>query len=309
MNADESSKDSELFKAEEVFKAEIVDDANAVENVSAENPAVGGMDRVSPTTGVPMSEFSTLEDPQKAPAAPVKNLWDQGIQREQSEKKQKVPFLQSTFNTRVGFLIASMVSIVFLVAFFVLELRGGTHRAIIVRQSMWMGFVLIFSIGGFLRIQPTYAPNDARWISWTALIASVVCYLFVISTDWKWICFGWMLFQILPVIGIAFAPRPRFGDDRIEFDVNDSLAANGGAVAAVVLGVWSILGSLFTSLSVINSLLGIMLGAWGLSSRKKVLAVFGIGLCVLGVLSCLLNVTSYFWELITIPEEELLGAE
>ena len=62
-----------------------------------------------------------------------------------------------------------------------------------------------------------------------------------------------------------------------------NLSAIGGAVGAVVLGVWSILCALITPFSAINAFLSLMLGAYGLSSPKRRLAMIGILLGIIGL--------------------------
>ena len=118
-----------------------------------------------------------------------------------------------------------------------------------------------------------------------------------------------ILVHIPSVVSLAFSPKKISGEQEIRFDVNDSLAANGGSVASLTLGIWSMIGALFTSFSIVNSFLGMALGIWGLNSRKKSMAAIGITLCVVGMLASMLNVTVYFWELVTIPEEELMGVD
>lgn len=71
----------------------------------------------------------------------------------------------------------------------------------------------------------------------------------------------------------------------------ENLSATGGAVGALVLGVWAILGSLLTPYAAINSILGFMLGLWGLTSQKKRLALIGIVLCIVGLAMSLLEVS------------------
>ena len=61
-----------------------------------------------------------------------------------------------------------------------------------------------------------------------------------------------------------------------------NIAANGGAVGAVVLGAWSILCSLITPFSIINTFMAIGLGAYGLTSMKKTWAIIGIALGLVG---------------------------
>ena len=70
----------------------------------------------------------------------------------------------------------------------------------------------------------------------------------------------------------------------------ENLSANGGAVGAFVLGLWCFLGSFITSWSLINGVLGLPLGVWGLISRKKKTAWIGIVLCLIGSALCILQV-------------------
>jgi hypothetical protein len=79
----------------------------------------------------------------------------------------------------------------------------------------------------------------------------------------------------------------------------EGIAANGGAVGAVVLGVWSILGSTLTSWSLINAVLGLAMGLWGLSSKRPRTAWIGIVLSVLGAFLSLAVVSEWvtgFWQ-------------
>lgn len=66
-----------------------------------------------------------------------------------------------------------------------------------------------------------------------------------------------------------------------------NLSANGGAVGALVLGIWCFLGSFITNWSILNGILGLLLGAWGLTSQRKRMAWVGIVLCTVGILLCL----------------------
>lgn len=83
----------------------------------------------------------------------------------------------------------------------------------------------------------------------------------------------------------------------------DNIAANGGAVGAFVLGIWSLAGVFITNWSIINSLLGLLLGFWGLTSRKRKMAWVGIFLCLLSIFLGMIQVS----ELINVymnPVEE-----
>ncbi len=70
-----------------------------------------------------------------------------------------------------------------------------------------------------------------------------------------------------------------------------NISAVGGAVGSLVLGTWAILGSLLTPYSGINGLIGLGLGFWGLSSRKRLLAIIGIVLSLLAVGMSVLQVS------------------
>ncbi len=76
----------------------------------------------------------------------------------------------------------------------------------------------------------------------------------------------------------------------------ENVAASGGAVASVVLGIWAIVGSFLTSWSVINAILGLFLGTWGLSSPKRRLSLFGMFLSSVGVLFCVVVVSQMVGE-------------
>jgi hypothetical protein len=71
----------------------------------------------------------------------------------------------------------------------------------------------------------------------------------------------------------------------------ENMAANGGAIGSIVLGVWCVLGSFITNWSIINGVLGLLMGFWGLNSRKQRTAWIGIALCVLGILLALVQVS------------------
>lgn len=66
---------------------------------------------------------------------------------------------------------------------------------------------------------------------------------------------------------------------------NDGLghySAIGGAVASLALGTWSIVSSWLTPLGIINSILGIGFGIWGLKSPRRRIALTGIVLSSIG---------------------------
>ena len=71
-----------------------------------------------------------------------------------------------------------------------------------------------------------------------------------------------------------------------------NLSANGGAVGALVLGIWCFAGSFMTTWSIINGFLGMVLGFWGLSSRRQKTAWVGIALCLVGILLSLADISA-----------------
>ena len=62
----------------------------------------------------------------------------------------------------------------------------------------------------------------------------------------------------------------------------ENVASVGGAVSSIALGGLAIVGAFFTPLSAINSVLGLILGLWGLDSPRKRMALCGILMSVLG---------------------------
>ena len=70
----------------------------------------------------------------------------------------------------------------------------------------------------------------------------------------------------------------------------DNIAANGGAVGALVLGIWSFFGAFITNWSIINGILGVLLGLWGLTSRRRKMALIGILLCLISIFLSLIQV-------------------
>lgn len=60
-------------------------------------------------------------------------------------------------------------------------------------------------------------------------------------------------------------------------------AAQGGAIAALVLGLMSLVTSFYTGLAAIPAALGLGLGAWGLFSPRRGPAILGLLLCLLAL--------------------------
>ena len=79
-----------------------------------------------------------------------------------------------------------------------------------------------------------------------------------------------------------------------------NISAIGGAVGAMVLGVWSIICALITPFAFISAVLALLMGIYGLSSRRKKLAVLGMLLGGLGLAMSLFEtneiISVYFAE-------------
>ncbi|MEM7455167.1 MAG: hypothetical protein AAF456_12530 [Planctomycetota bacterium] len=73
----------------------------------------------------------------------------------------------------------------------------------------------------------------------------------------------------------------------------EAIAAGGGAVAATVLGLLTVGGSFVTNWSIINGIMGIMLGLWGLSSRRRRLAWIGLILCFVGSILSIISINDF----------------
>ncbi|MCH2181867.1 MAG: hypothetical protein MK108_07670 [Mariniblastus sp.] len=89
---------------------------------------------------------------------------------------------------------------------------------------------------------------------------------------------GTQIAQVEPLEVTEIFPNP------LPMPVNfQNLAAAGGSVGALVLGVWSIIGATLTPFSMINAIVGILMGFWGLTSTKKTMAIVGMVLCLIGL--------------------------
>lgn len=86
-----------------------------------------------------------------------------------------------------------------------------------------------------------------------------------------------------------------------------NLSANGGAVGALVLGAWCFIGSFITNWSIINGLLGLILGFWGLTSRRQRIAWIGIALCLVGVFLSLADISAMVNEWMNPVDENTIG--
>lgn len=91
-------------------------------------------------------------------------------------------------------------------------------------------------------------------------------------------------------------------------------AATGGAVGALVLAVMSLVFAYFTIGALFTALLGIGMGAWGVQSNHRKMAIAAMALCCLAVVlsACFGAVHLYTevnghlpWESPPAPEPEL----
>ena len=96
--------------------------------------------------------------------------------------------------------------------------------------------------------------------------------------------------------GFAIASQPLPGN-------LENLSAIGGAVGSLVLGLWCVAGSFITNWSIINGLIGLVMGFWGLTSRKKRTAWIGIALCIAGIFLSLIEVSELIGEYMSESEE------
>ncbi|QDU29840.1 hypothetical protein ETAA8_49550 [Anatilimnocola aggregata] len=104
--------------------------------------------------------------------------------------------------------------------------------------------------------------------------------------------------------GSPFAPgaillppssAPSFGRvaPKTQISLQQSYASNGGAIAAIVLGVFGLIIAPLRFEGAIVGLVGLTMGLWGLYSRRRGWALFGLILCCLAIgIGCY---TGAFW--------------
>lgn len=68
-----------------------------------------------------------------------------------------------------------------------------------------------------------------------------------------------------------------------------NLAANGGAVTALALGGFAMVGAFFSDISAFNALMGLCFGAWGANSNLKRTNAIGLTFCVVALIICVWN--------------------
>jgi hypothetical protein len=61
------------------------------------------------------------------------------------------------------------------------------------------------------------------------------------------------------------------------------VAAVGGAIGALVLGILSLIGCFFTNAALVTGILGLVMGVWGLYSTRRGIAVAGLLVCFLAM--------------------------
>ena len=83
---------------------------------------------------------------------------------------------------------------------------------------------------------------------------------------------------------------------QVTYNPGEAIAAGGGAVAATVLGLLTVGGSFVTNWSIINGIMGIVLGLWGLSSRRRRLAWIGLSLCLIGSVLSIISINDFIQQ-------------
>lgn len=304
MKPEENSPEveSEVDDPSEVQSSEVFSAAVSGENTPSDPVEVVEAQVVSEADGGGVA-FEKAADDSVLVGVTGEGLWGD-TENYWTKKQPKLPSIIQTKVARVCFAVAAVISLVFLLWYCIYEVRGQQNPLVIIRHMLSVTLVMLLGLAGLARVQNRYVPTDAKWIAWIGALISIVCFLAILPPRWRWISLVWVLFQLPPIIASMLAPALSPEDE--QYNLNDSIAANGGAIASVVLGSWSVFGALFTVFSIVNSFSGMVLGAWGLTSRKKGLAVLGLILCVIGALACIGNVAGMFLEVLEAQEDELM---
>lgn len=280
MSVDENDENlplNELDKAktanetdEPIVSAELVSEGPEVELSPDESPDIGG---APPFVG-------TLVTPTK-PTKPY-------------QPEQRQPFTTLCRLLQVLLILTTLASLTLFFLFWNYGSQEGITGFRFGRTALYIFGAAVATFTAIFMVKPQYVGKDVRSLVWGSLALTLICWLFTFPPGWAWGSLTWVAVHIPLAIVMNFAPKRE--SDKSQFDLHNTMAANGGAVAALALGIWSILGSFFSSLSIINSALGIALGLWGLTSRKKYIATTGILLCLLGVMACMFNLTYFVWD-------------
>ncbi len=112
--------------------------------------------------------------------------------------------------------------------------------------------------------------------------------------------------EVAAVPAVAYNPSiliaPKATAARLPPSPMTHLAAKGGAVGAMVLGVLAFVGSFITSYAILNSIMGLALGLWGLKSDHRRTAMLGMALCLIAAFFCVVEISSWLQTLW--PSEE-----
>ena len=327
MNADENDENPPLAEPEKVNESnEVVDEIVSAELVSeklvsAELVAGESETESSPEASgdeVEGSIWATLVEPSgkavadsnqaQSPTSPIGKppTWSPNP-KPQVPAKPTLPFTPLCRVMQVLLILTTICSTIFFLWFFVLELEKGEGSIRFARNTFLIFVTGSLTFSAIFWVKPQHIGNETRSLVWASLTFTFACMLLQFPPQWMWVTFAWFALHLPQAIVMNLAPRP---EQETQFDIHDSVAANGGAVASITLGIWSILGSFFSSLSIINSLLGVCLGMWGLTSRKKKSAVFGILLCLLGIAACMFSLSYYVWDValpVQDPDVETFG--
>ena len=221
--------------------------------------------------------------------------------------KPPLPFTPLCRVMQVLLILTTICSTIFFLWFFVSELENDGETLRFARNGFIIFVTGSITFAAIFWVNPQHIGNETRSLVWSSLALTFTCMVFRFSPEWMWVTFTWFALHLPLAIVMNLAPKP---EQDSQFDIHDSVAANGGAVASITLGIWSILGSFFSSLSIINSLLGVCLGMWGLTSRQKKTAVFGILLCLMGIAACMFSLSYYVWDVaLPIQDSELEAFE
>ena len=313
MNVDENDENLPLNEADEVHQAEEASDDVVSAELVSEEPEIVLLPDEKPDAGDEQPFLGTLVDPNDGavsqPIQPIQN----GIANQSSPtslhnpeasfsstlnklkpEPDPLPFTALSRLMQVLLIVVTLCSVIFFFWYCSYESQLSDRGIRFARNAFFIFAAGVSTFVAIFRVRPQHVGNDVRSFVCGSLLLATVGWLLTFPARWSWVTFTWSAVHIPLAIVMNLSPKPE--SERSDFDLHDSVAANGGAVASVVLGIWSILGSLFSTLSIINSIMGIALGMWGLTSRKQFVAVTGIMLCLVGIMACMFNLTFFVWE-------------
>lgn len=309
MNADKNDENPPLSEPQKVNESnKIVDEIVSAELVSSgepeiESPLEASVDEAESsiwaTLVEPTGKAVSHSDQAQSPTGPE---WSPSP-KPPLPAKPPLPFIRLCRVMQVLLILTTICSTIFFLWFFISELEKGEGSIRFARNTFLIFVTGSLTFAAIFWVNPQHIGNETRNLVWASLTFTFACLLLQFPPEWMWVTFAWFALHLPQAIVMNLAPRL---EQETQFDIHDSVAANGGAVASITLGIWSILGAFFSSLSIINSLLGVCLGMWGLTSRKKKTAMFGILLCLMGIAACMFSLSYYVWDVaLPIPEPDV----